>query len=368
MRLSVPRSLLAEHLHTVSRAIPPRSTIPALEGVLFQSDGHLLTLAATNLEIGISSSFTVSPSDTGRVVLPAKVVDIIKRLPGESVQIVVDEGNCQTDIKSGKAEFQLFGTSAEEFPVLKPRQEEEPVCTFAILGEELKKMLRQILFSVSYEDGKGAFNGVFFSLQGERITLSSSDTFRLATTAGSVQKKRGRDACFLIPGRILQEVNRVFGDDSILIEAALFGSRLFLSCDGLEAGFRLLDENFPNVERVIPREFVTQATIETLSLQRCLERAVLLEEGVNQVVRISVDTDVMTVRAASKFGRIQEKLPLSQTGEKLEVALNARFLLDMLKICEGDICLLDFVGYNKACVLKDALNNDFLYLVLPVKI
>jgi DNA polymerase-3 subunit beta len=368
MRLSLPRSVLAEKLQIVSRAIPARSTIPALEGVLFQSDGQQMTLVATNLEIGIGTSFAVSHTETGKVVLPAKVVDIIKRLPGESVQINVDPGHFQTDIKSGEAEFQLYGTNADEFPAFKVREDDEPVCTFSLPGEELKKLLRQTLFAVAYEEGKGAFNGVFFSLREERLSLSSSDTFRLATTSGTVQNKSGKDTDFLIPGRILQEVNRVFDEQDDLIEAALSGSQLYLSALGKEASFRLLAENFPNVERVIPTVFSACVTVDTLSLQKCLERAVLLAEGINQVVRLSVDEDMLTIRAASKYGRIQEKISISLEGEKLEIALNARFMLDMLRNCEGDSSRLDFVGPNKPCVMRDLLHPQFLYLVLPIKI
>ncbi len=367
MRLSVPRSVLADHLQVVSRAIPSRSTVPVLEGVLFESDGNRMTLAATNLEIGISTSFAVSHTETGKVVLPAKVVDIIKRLPGESVQINVDTANYHTDIKSGQADFQLYGTSGDEFPAVKAREDETPVCTFTIKIEELRRMLRQTLFSVSYEEGKGAFNGVFFSLKEEKISLSSSDTFRLATTSGAVQNKNGKDADFLIPGRILQEVNRIFDDEDDVITAALYGGRFFLSCGGKEAGFRLLDDNFPNVSRVIPSDFYARASVDAISLQRALERAVLLSDGINQVVRLAVEQDMLTIRAASKYGRIQEKLPLSMEGEKLEISLNARFMLDMLKNCEGEACSLDFVGHNKPCVMRDPLHPQFLYMVLPVK-
>ncbi|NLN07943.1 MAG: hypothetical protein GX167_10040 [Firmicutes bacterium] len=107
--------------------------------------------------------------------------------------------------------------------------------------------------------------------------------------------------------------------------------------------------------------------LSTSALLQALERASLLAEGTNNVVYLSLGNDLIVIRAASKYGKIQEKLPLSLQGEGVEIALNVRFLLDMLRVAEGEEVTLEFTSPSLPLVMKDSLYPDYLYLVLPIK-
>jgi DNA polymerase-3 subunit beta len=367
MRLSIPQTLLSEHVQIVAKAVPSKSTIPVLEGILFESDGKTMTLTATNLELGIRSSFPAAHQEPGKVVLPAKVVEIIRRLPGDSVQLIVNADNKLTEIKSGQSEFQLYGLAADEYPGFPEISSETAQISFQVKVAELRRSLRQTLFSVSHDEGKPAFTGLLFSLKDNVLTMSASDTFRLATTRCPVHSD-GNDGEFLVPAKNLHEIIRIFTGEEETIRVLVGKNQMLLTCGDKELTSRLLDENFPNVERVIPREFSGRASVDTSLFLQAVERASLLAEGVNHVVRLSIGTEVMVVRAASKYGKTQELVPLELQGEGLEISLNSRFILEMLKISEGDRCTLEMTGPNKPCILRDSLHQDYLYLVLPIKI
>jgi DNA polymerase III subunit beta len=367
MRLSVPRSILSDHVQAVAKAVPVKSTISSLEGILFESDGETLTLTATNLEMGIRTSFAAAHEEPGRVVLPSKVVEIIRRLPADSVQLIVDEENFLTEIKSGASVFELYGLDAAEFPLFTTFSPEQVQMDFKIKTVDFRRALRQTLFAVSTDEGKPAFTGLLFSLQDNQLVLSASDTFRLATTRCAVQNK-GNSGTFLVPARNLHEVLRLFVQDEDYIEVMVAQNQLLLKSGNKELTSRLLEENFPNVERVIPKEFVGKADIDVTQFLQAVERASLLSEGTNHVIRLSIGKGLMVVRAASKYGKTQEQIDLNLEGEGLEVSLNSRFIMDMLKINEGDRCILEITGPNKPCILRDSLYQEYLYLVLPIKI
>lgn len=367
MRLSVPQALLSEHLQIVSRAVPTKSTISAVEGLLFESDGNKITMTATNLELGIRSSFETSSLEKGRVILPSKFIDIVRRMPGESIQIVMNQENYLTEIKSGQSEFQLYGLKADDFPAFPSGERDHASVCFEVNSSELRRALRQTLFAVSHDEGKPAFTGVFFSCKDSKLSLSASDTFRLATTTCPVQNQAG-NGDFLVPGRILQEIVRVFTEDDLSIHATLLQNQLLFETEKTNISCRLLNENYPNIERVIPTSFSGKATIGVNSFQQTVERAFLLSEGVNHVIRLEIEKEFMTVKASSKYGKIQEKIPVDFAGEDQEISLNARFLLDVLKTCEGDACILHLTGQNKPCIIKDVAYERYIYLVLPIKI
>src|SRR5690554_3263727 len=143
MRLSLPKNLLASHLQIVAKAIPNKSTNPALEGVLLECDGEKITLTASNLELGIQTQFPAAQQGFGKVVLPGKVVDIIRHLPGNTVQIEVNRENFSTQITSESADFQLYGMSADDYPVFPVQQPELSQCNFRIKAADLRRALRQ---------------------------------------------------------------------------------------------------------------------------------------------------------------------------------------------------------------------------------
>jgi len=366
MFLSVSQDVLSEHLQTVCKAVPLKTTITALEGILLESDGKKVTLTANNLEMGIRSSFSVSQTKVGKVLLPAKIVEIIKRLPDKSVEFSVNADNYLTNIKSGQSEFQLYGTNPEEFPSF-PVSVEDKLLSFSINCADLRRILRQTLFAISHDEGKTAFTGIQFSVYDDVLTLASSDTFRLANTKCKVINKEGENADFLVPAKIMQEVVRIFSDDESFIKVDFLKNQLLLESGDTKLVSRLLDEKFPNVDRVIPKEYSTQAIVDVNSLQRAVERASLLAEGVNHIIRMSINSSEIVIKAASKYGKVQEQIPVKLDGDELEIALNARFLLDMLKICEGENCAMQFTGSYKPIVLKDFTYKEYLYLVLPVK-
>ena len=367
MRLNLPKTLLAENLLITAKAAPAKSMISVLEGILFQCDGETMTLTATNLELGIRTTFPAPNQEKGKVVLPAKSVEIIRKLPGETVQFTMNSENFLTEIKSGQSEFQLYGLSADEYPDFPELSHESAQFVFKMKSGELRRALRQTLFAASHDEGKQAFTGLLFTINENTLTLSSSDTFRLATTGCRIQNQ-GNSGNFLVPAKNLQEVIRILTDDEETVQLMVTKNQLLLSCKNIKISSRLLDENFPNIERVIPREFCGQATVAVGAFLQAVERASLLSEGINHVVRLSIGEGGLVIRASSKHGKTQEQIPVELTGEGLEVSLNSRFILDMLKVTEGNQCIIEMTSSNKPCILRDSLYNEYLYLVLPIKI
>lgn len=367
MQLTLPQKTLAQQLQIVTRALPLRSTVSAVEGVLFSSDGQTLSLTATNLEMGIRTQINVNSQKKGQVVLPGKIMEIVRRLPGDSVSISVNPENFLTTILSGQAEFQVYGLNAADYPELPAFLPEQAKLSFSVKTADLRRALRQTLFAVSTDESKPAFTGVLFTLQNNSLRLVASDTFRLAATYCQLEEMSTAGE-FLVPAKSLQEVLRILTDDETIVQAAVIGNQLFLQYEAINFSTRLLDENFPNVERVIPQEFCGEATLETENFLHTIERAALLSAEDNNIVHLSIGSGSMVVRASSKLGKIQESIPLELEGEGVEIALNARFLLDMLRITEGHQCFLQITGPNKPCILKDSLDTDYLYLVLPIKL
>lgn len=396
MLISLPRSRFSDQLQVVSKTVPPKSTIPYLEGIYFElrtrgRGSAQITVSGANIEMVVSAlslyDIPVAKETCDfALVLPVRIQEIVRRLPGETVQLLFDRENFSVTVSSqdpdvkSESEFHVYGFDPQDFPKT-PAFAEPEVC-FSPKAADLRNCLRQILFAVSADESKPAFTGVHFKLEGEKLTLSSSDTFRVATTncplSGSGSRETG-SVSFLAPGRLMQECIRTLGDSGRLqpeqkVTFKLEKNRLLLESlsvgqSGLEVKIfsRLLDENYPDVERVLPREFAGTHVIATRELAASLERALVLTETGSPVLKFTFEKDLLTIRAQSRYGKVQEKVGAQGEGADLEISFNARFLLDMLKVCEGEEAVVRHTGPNRGVLLKDSLYEEYRYFLLPVK-
>ena len=196
-------------LQPVSRAVAARTTLPVLEGVLVTASQHGVTIAATDLEIGIECHLPAIIEKEGSVILPARYfVELVKRLPAANLSISLHEANNTVEIVWGKSQYIIHGLPAEQFPSLVKGIGPE---TFSVAGENLREMIRRTIFAVSHDDARPILNGVLFELKGENqlLNMVSTDGIRLACCVGEVATRLDQSHSFILSARAMAELVRL---------------------------------------------------------------------------------------------------------------------------------------------------------------
>lgn len=357
---------LANHLQVVGKAVPTRSVIEHIQGILLQGDGEVITMTATNLEIAITSTIEMPHFEEFGVVLPAKVAEIIAKLPAEHVEFFIDDA-FNTTIKSGNSKFVIQGLAPEGFSRLPELK--EVFHSFTTNSTALKNALSKTLFAVAPDDhGKPAFTGVNFEFIGDgSMRLCTSDTFRLSIANLPVKTSVKGEQPFLIPASALVHVAKTLpaGEE---VQVSVAENHAFFTCKHLSISTRLLSEPFPNIERVIPTAFETTITLKASEFSEAVERVRLVDEAkVSAATNLKVEEGSIMLFSQSKIGTAGEQLKCDIDGKPIEVAVSARFLSEMLKTTLGDTCSVKFSGINKPVILTDSADPEYLYLVLPIK-
>ena len=324
---------LRQALNSISHAIPKRASIPVIDGVYFGK-----CIAATNLEQYAS----VEGFDYPGVVLPAKVIDIVNSLNGDVDLAFDDNQNCT--IKSGGSKFRLNGFLAEDYPEIPKLRDGSTVS-----GRELKHAFQSVVFAASTEESRRAFNGVL--VDGGKVV--ASDTYRLAIHDIPLQ---GR--C-LIPARFLSNLKQLPDGD---IRVSISDDIISFSVGDLTLSSRLLNEKYPDITAVVPKEHKLQITANRDDLMGAITRAALLAEGKHKAINLSLQ-DSLTVSINSQSGSLTEQVDCQMSGEPVELLLNAQYLADVLKISPDEVTL-HFHGEGGAVVAKW---DEYLYLMLPIK-
>lgn len=384
MKLSCMQENLNKGLMISSHIASRNINLPILNNILLKAENKVIKLIATNLEIGISCHIRGKIEEEGSTTLEAKLLaDYVSLLPNERIDIGLKDQNAELKCKNFETKMRVV--PAEEFPLL-PQVEKAAPYTCKIL--DFKKALSQVIFAASPNETRPEIGGVLFNFAVEagsgKLTLAATDSYRLAerTVLGVnvPEEKVGRSRSVIVPARTLQELQRVL---SVLKETkeentpdtlAIYISenQILFSCDDVEMISRIIEGQFPDYKQIIPSSSKTQTVVNKNELIKAVKAASLFaKSGVNDVsLSFSVKENFgeLTVFAASsQLGENISKLETKISGEKNNIVLNYRYLLDGLQNIDSEDVVLEVNDSGSPCLLRPVEGGGYLYLIMPIK-
>lgn len=376
MRFIIQRDRLAQSVQEVMKAVTSRTTIPILTGIKITVKSDGVTLTGSDSDISIESFIPaeeagdeiVEIKEAGSIVLNARFFsDIVKKLPMDTVDIEV-QNSFLTIIRSGKAEFNLNGLDAEEYPHL-PLIEEENV--FKVPADLLKTLIRQTVFAVSTSETRPILTGVNLKIENGELTCIATDSHRLAMRKAKLENELNGSYNVVIPGKSLNELTKILDDTNEPIEIVITENQILFKAKNLLFFSRLLEGNYPDTSRLIPTDSKTDITVLVKDFLQAIDRASLLaREGRNNVVKLStLAGGVIEISSNTpEIGKVlEEVLAESIEGEELKISFSAKFVMDALKALEGTEIKINFTGAMRPFVIRSLNDDTMLQLILPVR-
>ena len=368
MKFSCEKALLQSAISVTSRAVSPKSSISALEGILVQATDEL-RLTGYNLSTGIRTTVPADVSEGGNLVLSAHLFgDIIRRLPDDVVYITTND--LMVNIKCGMSEFNIMGTDPEEFPDL-PLVEYEK--TVELKRATLRSMIIQTLFAVSTNESRPIHTGSLFEVTEEgTLTVVSVDGFRLALRREQADKVTGKEKnfSFVVPSAALSEVEKICGDSEETVTIVLGTRHVMFKAGGTMLVARRLEGEFLNYRQAIPAEYKIIMVTDKRAFQHCIERvSLIITEKQKSPIRCLFESDSMKIRVNTALGDAKDQCAMSGDGGGLEIGFNNKYMLDALKAAPADTVNLCLNSGISPCIITPADGKDhFLYMVLPVRL
>lgn len=376
MKFIIQREYLVRSVQDVMKAVSSRTTIPILTGIKLVATNEGVTLTGSDSDISIESFIPteeagdeiVEIKQPGSIVLQARFFsEIVKKLPKDTVEIEV-HSNLLTIIRSGKAEFNLNGLDAEEYPNL-PQVEENN--GFKIPADLLKNMIRQTVFAVSTSETRPILTGVNWKVENNELVCTATDSHRLAMRNARVETENECTYHAVIPGKSLNELSKILDDTADLVDIVMTENQVLFKTKHLLFFSRLLDGNYPDTSRLIPTESKTKVVLTTKEFLQAIDRASLLaREANNNVVKFStLPEGVIEVSSVSpEIGKVTEEIQSLQIdGEELKISFSSKYMMDALKALESSEIKVSFTGAMRPFFIK-AINDDTVFhLILPVR-
>lgn len=376
MKFIIQRDKLIASVQDVMKAISTRTAIPILTGMKIEAKDHGIKLTGSDSDISIESYIPaesdgmvhVEEIEEGSIVLQARYFpDIVRKLPEKTVEIEADS-NLKVTIRSGKAEFNLNGQDAEEYPQLPKLQTDD---SFELQTDLLKNLIKQTVFAISTMETRPILTGVNLKLEGKQLKFTATDSHRLASREIPVKEANIEFSSIVVPGKSLNELYKILDDTDEPIEISVTNNQILFRTKHLYFLSRLLDGTYPETSRLIPDQSKTVLYVNTKDLLNTIDRASLLaKEDRNNVVRLTTK-DGQTVEITSnspEVGRATEEISAKAIeGEELKISFSSKYMLDALKAIEYDEVKIEFTGAMRPFIIRPVNNDSILQLILPVR-
>jgi DNA polymerase-3 subunit beta len=364
MRIEAEKDALFDVGQAVLRVVSPRATLPVLGGVKIEALKDRVRFIATDLEMFVTVEGNFSVQEQGALVVPGRLFgDILRNLPSGKVSIKGSNGEVR--IEGGRSEFSLTGFPLADFPNT-PEVPSSEMCRVA--GGELALALRQVVRAASMDEARPILTGILWSLEGDTLKLVATDSFRLAVRELPV-KEAPNESSAIIPGRALAEFGRhLAGIGEGEVNVWLGESQAVFTAGRTTLTTRLIDGEFPNHRQLIPEGYANHLDIKTESFAKAVERVGLVARE-HTPVKIHLGAEVQLTATEAGVADAWEVLEdVDYAGEPMVIAFNPRFLGDGLESVESETSRLDIADPAKPAILKGADREDFLYLLMPVRL
>jgi DNA polymerase-3 subunit beta len=364
MKFRCEKALLQAAIATATRAVSPKSAIPALEGLLLEGDKQL-SITGYNLETGIRVKVDAEIEKAGALVLPARLLgDIVRKLPDDMVHFTAEQ--YAVHIRCGLSEFNLMAMDAEDFPQLPSVDYQN---AFSITERSLRNMISETIFAISDNESRPIHTGSLFEVNREQLTVVSVDGFRLALRREPILESEG-EFSFVVPGSALSEVEKICRDSEDTATVTMGAKHVLFQMGPAMLVSRRLEGEFLAWQKAIPKENPIGIKVSSKSLLSSIERvSLIISDKLKSPLRCVFGENEIQLTTKTALGNAYDCCVAEGNGGELEIGFNNRYLLDALKAAPAETVRLELSTGVSPCIILPADGEEhFLYMVLPVRL
>jgi DNA polymerase-3 subunit beta len=367
MEFTVSKADLVRELGLSQGVVEKKTTIPILANILIEAHGDSVTLTATDLELGIRCTCPARVKKEGAGTIPARrLLDYVRLLPDADLTVKFLE-NHWASLTCGRSKTKIAGMSRDSFPELPVA----PPASTEIPARQLSLMIQRTMFAISMEESRFTLNGSLLLVRDEKATMVATDGHRLAFVEFFLPGPQNFRA--LIPRKAMGEIVKLAEESPADALISLTGddNHLFFQFPGRLLITRRLTGNFPDYERVLPKDNVQIAQLTKSEIRSAIERVAQFADERSRAIRVQfLPGEVRVFSSSVETGESEESVPASYTGPEMEIGFNAQYLLDFFKAISQDQLVFAMKDQKSAGELRPISEgpDQYRYVVMPMRI
>jgi DNA polymerase-3 subunit beta len=365
--LEIKRNNFLHLIQTIIGIVEKRQTQPILSNLLIEFHENTLSILASDQEIQIRAEHTLEKpfTDFAITVAAKKLFDILRAMPEQS-DITLESQDHQLQLRAKKTRFQLQTLPAIDFPVIETPQE-SPIVVHLKQGE-LKKLITQVQYGMAQQDIRYYLNGMFFVLADTKISAVSTDGHRLCWARLDTGESQSAQE-LIVPRKTIVELVKLLADNDAEVEISIYTNQIKFVLNQIQIISKLINGKFPDYQRVIPVNHPNIMLVNRLVLLQAIQRvAILSNEKFRGARFVLVQNELKIICNNNEQEEAQEELEVDYHGAPLDIGFNVTYILDALNQIESETVQCHFGDANSSMLMTIPLNEDYKYVIMPMRI
>jgi DNA polymerase-3 subunit beta len=364
MKINCTRDELLRHLGVVSRAVSTRMTVQILSGILLTAKDGRLELAATDMELSLRTSFETEVADDGSVVVPGRLlVEIARLLPDADVTLDHKPEEGAVVVTCGSATYKLHTYNPDDFPTL---PDVDKVQLVPVDREAVLETAARVGRAASRDESRPVLTGILVRFEPGKLVMAATDSYRLSVKETAVDGETP-DLEAIVPAKALAELGRIAQAGEELVLGVHENNQVVFGTDGVWLTTRRIDGQFPNYKQLLPDTFEHELSLPREELLEVVRRTAVMAQR-NSPLRLRFADGELTISARTQdIGEATESLPVSFSGEPLEIGFNPEFLREGIESVDEDELQLKLISPLRPGLIQSS-EGDFSYLIMPIRL
>lgn len=368
MQFEISKQTLLKAISSVNGAVEKKNTIPVLQNIKIEVVLEKVTLAATDMDILVISSFEADVKTSGSTTVPAQMFfDIVRKIPDGSKIMIIQEGSSILQIKSGKSKYNLPCIEASEFPNLSEGELSDEI---EIDAEKLAKMIDKTRFAISADETRYYLNGLFLQAikkdSGFELRTVATDGHRMALSYLADNNLK-TEFGVILPKKPVAEIRRII-DGSKKIKISVSRVKIKIISNNATIVSKLIDGEFPDYDKVLPKNNDQIAVINRKVFFDCVDRVSTVANDKHKSIKLTLENGKMNLQVSTSDGSFAyEELDVGYSGDKIETAFNSRYLLDIIGQIDKEELMMRFKDGNSPALIE-AKDMTSVFVIMPVRV
>ncbi|HTY20233.1 MAG TPA: DNA polymerase III subunit beta [Geobacteraceae bacterium] len=372
MEFTIDKDTFLRALQKIQGIVEKRNTMPILSNVLIEAYSTGIFLTATDLEVGMKSSYLTNVAKEGKITVSAKkIYEIIKELSDEEIIFSTKE-NDWVEIRCGKAVFNIVGLSPDEFPYF-PKINEDRF--FKMSSSLIREMIDKTSFAICHDETKYNLNGIFIKahIENEKqiLRMVATDGHRLSIAQKEFTGKLGEELLkgAIFPKKGVFELKKMTEEEDGDISICFLDNSTVFKKGNTFVVMRLVDGDFPDYTKVMPVNNDKVVRIKREEFFHSLRRMSILSSEKFKGIKFDITSGNLVISASNpELGEAREEMDIGYDGDPLTVRFNARYLIDVLTVLEDEFVELDLRDELSPAIMRPASSTDYSSVIMPMRL
>lgn len=368
MKIRIQRQDLLDTVNKVKTVVSAKSALPILSHILMEARDSTLKLSATDLKVSIECSVDCTVEEAGSLTVSSQRLSmILGELPNEEIALELLE-NSVISLTCGKIETKLFSMASEEFPPIRGFDNIEPLILSQVV---LKKLFSKTSFAICTDQARYNLTGLLMELVDGKLAVVATDGRRMSLCAEMEGIPQGINIKVIIPGKTVSELERLLGNEGN-VKLLIDETQTAFEFESIRLITALIEGSFPNYEVVVPKKHDKEAVINTAQFTEAVRRTRTMTNEKFNSVRFIFDNHVLLLKVVTpEVGEYEEEMSIEYNGEKVEIAFNPDFLLDVLRHVDSEMVCIIFKDSMSPGVVKpfsEAPIDTYVNVIMPIRL